>query len=349
MAQRIHVDFISEYNDKFTQDLASEFMETHRLNCHHWDYTFLLWHRKFMNEFWEAIGLERTYAVLTEDIDRELYKQIPKTFVMDQIGQPTFRDDYEKLNSFTASDEAQMRLEISQAMSNIEFAIDLDHEGRNRANDIVSTNNPLQISFYNLSFTSQLEEYHDIIHGETGRGMRDVRTAGGDPCFYLHHTFVDLVFEAWMSANPEIALPISRDHYEATPDLVEDYESYEALEALWNERHYTDADYGHVYRITEPVVRQAVFFAEIKHTENFRRVIMAHNNREIGRFAVFTGLIESCASCARKQSHTGQFLIRDLVPINEIVWNINRRWYTWEDAIEVFASIGMSRPVIVSF
>ena len=349
MAQRISSVFVDAYNTAFTEDLASSFMETHRLNCHHWDYTFLLWHRKFMNEFWDAIGLERTYAVLTEAADRALYTQLTKTHVPDGAGQIVFQDDLNKLNSFTQQDEEQIRLEISQAMASTDFAIDLDLLERNRRGDIISNRQPRQIMFYNLSFTSQVEEFHDIIHGETGVGMRNVATAGGDACFYIHHTFVDLIFEAWLDANPDIEFPISEDLFNATEDLQEDYESYEALKALWSERHYTSSDYGHVRRITEPVVQHAVHFSEIRHIENFRRVIMVHNRREIGRFAILTGLTESCVSCARRQSHTGQFLIRELVPINEILWNINRRWYRWEDAIDEFERIGMSRPAIVSF
>ena len=180
--------------------------------------------------------------------------------------------------------------------------------------------------------------------------MRLVGTAGGDQCFFIHHTFVDLIFEAWLELNPNIPLPITEEHFDATPDLQEDYESYDELVTLWNKRYYSSNDYNHVYRIIEPLPRQSILFESIKHTEDFRRVIMFHNSEEIGRFAILTGRIETCLSCARRQQHTGQFLLRKLVPLHEIDWVINRHWYcSLEEAIEAFAAIGLSAPVVVSF
>jgi len=346
-SQRINQHFVQQFNQAFTEELAKKYQQTHVDNCHHWDYNFVLWHRKFVNQFWEEIGLDRTYAVLTEAEDRDLYSQLTRSFISDagDLSDMRWVEDTGKLNSFTLQDQRQMQLEIAQAMASSSFAMDLDHVGTNNL-FIRAEGNP----YYNLSFSSQLEQFHDIIHGETGRGMRRVGTAGGDQCFFVHHTFVDLVFEAWLEQNPDMPLPITEEHFNSTPDLQNDYENYDELVSLWNERHYSQADYNHVYRIVEPLPRQSVLFESIMHTEDFRRVIMFHQGEEIGRFAILTGRIETCLSCARREKHTGQFLLRKLVPLHEIEWVINRRWYrTLEDATKAFEDIGMSPPVVVSF
>jgi hypothetical protein len=337
MSQRINSDFILKFNQNFTSELSMKYQNIHQKNCHHWDFTFLPWHRKFVNEFWEEIGLPRTYAVLTEDNDRKLYSTLKKSLVINSSDEVTFVEDDNKLNSFTSFDLEQIKLDIAEAMICKPFAIDLDFVGTNRDFG------------YNLSFTSQVEQFHDMIHGETSRGMRNVITAGGDQCFFIHHTFVDLIFETWLNDNPELEVPISKEHFESSPDLQEDYESYDELVSLFTARHFTENDYKYVRRIAAPLSREIVLFEEIKHIESYRRVIMFHNNEEIGRFAVLTGRIETCLACARNKAHIGQFLLRKLVPVSEIIWNINNQWYTWETAKDKFLQIGMSIPKVVSF
>ena len=337
-AQRINPEFVRIFNDKFTEDIARQYQDEHEKNCHHWDFTFLLWHRKFVNKFWDQIDLPRTYAVLTEEIDRNLYASLEKTLVYSANDVLEFTNDKLKLNSFTESDRLQMELNIAESMICTSFALDLEFDGEN-----------IDFGEYNLSFTSQVEEFHDIIHGETGRGMRRVRTAGGDQCFFVHHAFVDLVFETWLNDKPHIPFPFSKDHFYESEDLREDYDSYAELLDLWSDRYFTEDDYKFVRRITAPLVRQVIVFDHIAHTEDYRRVIMFHKNAEIGRFAILTGRIETCATCARRQSHQGQFLLRDLVPINEVVWNINNNWFTWEGAKKQFKELGMSQPYMVSF
>ncbi|WP_158587158.1 tyrosinase family protein [Motilimonas pumila] len=335
---RISQEFITEFNHKFTESVARQYQQQHQLNCHHWDFTFLLWHRKFIGQFWQQLDLPPTYAVLTQDEDRQLYRQLRKSLVLDNAGNMMFVEDNHKLNSLTGQDLAQIELDIAEAMVCNRFAIDLDFEGSNRDRFA-----------YNLSFSSQVEEFHDMIHGETGRGMRSVSTAGGDQCFFIHHTFVDLVFETWLDEHPDMALPISQDHFDTSPDLQQDYQDYGELVDLWQARHFSFDDYKHVRRITAPITRQAIVFDRIAHTEDFRRVIMFHGQDEIGRFAILTGRIETCLTCARRQAHSGQFLLRRLVPVSEIMWNINNQWFTWDSAIDKFDEIGMSVPYVVSF
>jgi hypothetical protein len=81
-AQRISQDFIDSYYEKFTEEIAMQFRKQHEDNCHHWDYTFLLWHRKFVTQFWQTIDLPRTYAVLTDEHDRALYSSLKKTVLI---------------------------------------------------------------------------------------------------------------------------------------------------------------------------------------------------------------------------------------------------------------------------
>lgn len=340
MAQRISANFVATYNQRFTAALAESFRAEHRASCHHWDFTFLLWHRKFMNGFWAEIELDRTYAVLTEASDRELYSELTGS-IRSGPGGMRFVHDLNKLDSFTQQDLDQIRLDIAEAMACSDFAIDLDFVGGNRDRG----------RFYNMSFSSQVEQFHDIVHGESSQGMRDVATAGGDACFYVHHTFVDLIFETWLVDHAEAELPITPEMFAASDVLKSDYADFDEIRRLWDERLYTETDYKHVRRISAPLVRQAVVFDRIDHDHGYRRVFMAHRDHgELGRFAVFTGSLATCAGCARKQFHTGQFLLRHLAPVHEIVWNINNRWYLdWDDAVKALAQLGMSRPYVVSF
>lgn len=342
-SQRIDSNFVHEYNQRFTQALAEKYRDTHQQNCHHWDFTFLLWHRKFLDSFWSEIGLPRTYALLTDAEDRSLYQQLTATIV-GQPGSFQFTHDPNKLDSFTSNDLDQMKLDIAESMACRTFAIDLDFTGVNQSSQ----------GFYNMSFSSQVENFHDIIHGETSRGMRNVATAGGDACFFLHHTFVDLVFETWLVDNPNAEFPVTQDMFDNSGVLRGDYADYAELRALWDARHFDETHYKHVRRISAPLVRQALVFDRIEHDHGYRRVFMAHRDwdglGELGRFAVFTGSLATCAGCARKQYHEGRFLLRRLVPVHEIIWNINNRWYLeWNEAVEAFKSIGMSRPYVVSF
>jgi|GEM_PF-4286954 len=341
-AKRIDSDFVREFNEKFNEEIAMHYREEHELNCHHWDYTFLLWHRKFVTKFWTELELPRTYAILTDERDRNFYASLEKT-VLNADDEFVFSIDQNKLNSFTREDLAAVKLNIAEAMACTSFAIDLEIHPDSR------TDVNRGFDAYNLSFSSQLEEFHDIIHGETGLGMRSVQTAGGDQCFFVHHTFVDLIFETWLNDNPDIDLSISEEHFNKTEDLQADYESYQELQNLWKERHFSEDDYKSVRRISAPIVRQIIVFDRIEHTEDYRRVIMYHNGEEIGRFAILTGKIETCLSCARRGHHSGQFLLQKLVPVSEISWVINNRFYPWETAVQRFSEIGMSRPRIVSF
>lgn len=56
---------------------------------------------------------------------------------------------------------------------------------------------------YSLNWFA-LEYLHTYVHLWLGGDMQIPRTSANDPIFYLHHTFVDLVWEAWrMSRQPK--------------------------------------------------------------------------------------------------------------------------------------------------
>jgi len=69
-----------------------------------------------------------------------------------------------------------------------------------------SINNSLnQIPF--LNFQSQLEGAHGSVHIAVGGNMTSFANAGKDPCFWLHHTNIDRLWEVWLKkcggrANP---------------------------------------------------------------------------------------------------------------------------------------------------
>ncbi len=42
-----------------------------------------------------------------------------------------------------------------------------------------------------------LEYTHGVIHVWVGGDMFDPRTSANDPLFFLHHSFVDLLWEIW--------------------------------------------------------------------------------------------------------------------------------------------------------
>lgn len=349
MAQRIDQGFVNEFNKRFTKQIAMDFREKHHMNCHHWDYTFLLWHRKLVKEFWARIGLLWTYAVLTEEKDRALYSSLKKT-VVEENGEYRFKTDG-KSAKFESRDISSMKKYIRAAMGRDWFASDIGeplHQGM--APRTRPSLPPLEAD---IAFSDYVEEFHDEVHVATGGSMRFIETAGGDQRFFIHHTFVDLVFETWLMKNKGIKMPISKKLFD-DEGLKGDYGSYENLHTLWNARYFEEAD----YKIVENIVDDAdlsdgeghVVFDRIKHTESHRHVIMRHQNEEIGRFAIFTGTPDTCQKCATRGEHRGIFLLDKLVPVEEISWEINKdgNQLEWNDAVKRFGEIGMSEPEVFS-
>jgi len=325
--------------------LSRRFATDHRENCHHWDYTFLLWHRKFVNKFWSkeaGIGMERFYFLPFKKTHIKLFKKLTKTLVSDR-----FYDDWKKMARFTDADSKAIVRELQQAFFCDTFDIDLDRIGSNRSAN----------GLYNISFSSQLEEAHDMIHGHTGAGMGNVATAGGDACFFIHHTFMDLCFEFWLHRKAR-ALPFSKEHFAASPYLQKDFKDYAELEKLWSDRYYAEADYAHFEEIYQAgrATSTLIKFDDIKHSTDIRQIVMQDKSgNEIGRFAIFTGSETNCIECATKK-HTSSFSLTALVQLSAIVWFIfdstSGKWNRYDDlgkATKALAKIGLSTPYIISF
>lgn len=59
-------------------------------------------------------------------------------------------------------------------------------------------------NFTEMSDTIEL--LHDSIHGTLGGDMRDPMTSPNDPIFFMHHAFVDKMWDYWQKHNPTIAM-----------------------------------------------------------------------------------------------------------------------------------------------
>jgi hypothetical protein len=53
-----------------------------------------------------------------------------------------------------------------------------------------------------LDFTQLLESYHGTVHVHVGGNMADVTTSPTDPLFWLHHAFVDKIWNDWQHIYP---------------------------------------------------------------------------------------------------------------------------------------------------
>ena len=68
-------------------------------------------------------------------------------------------------------------------------------------------------NFEEMSTT--LEEIHNKIHGSLGGDMSNPWMSPNDPIFFLHHAFIDKMWDYWQAQNPQIA----GDHPFMTMDL----------------------------------------------------------------------------------------------------------------------------------
>lgn len=354
-ARRISQTLVDQLNAKYAdgaagRQLADDFRKEHVDNCHHHDWLFLIWHRVFVNKFWRRVGLPRFYALATDPADRALYSRLTwtTTLVADPAGGPPqvrYYEDHNKMNSWLPADDAAARRNITEAMACTIFAMDLDADGRNV--------DPWTRQ-YNITLTSQLEEYHDDVHGETGRGMRSVRTAGGDACFFVHHTFVDLAFETWLVDHPGVPFPVDRAHFDLMvrddPRAMQGVD-YDELVRVWGERYYAEDDYKYVRRAAQtPGGRAAITFSEIRHTQSFIRVIIyaRDTQQEIARFSIVTGTPDSCVAC-RTRTHAGLFLLQRLTDPSNMIFRIQQQlFYSWEDAKREFSRLDMGRAMVVA-
>uniref|UniRef100_A0A914C0B7 Tyrosinase copper-binding domain-containing protein n=1 Tax=Acrobeloides nanus TaxID=290746 RepID=A0A914C0B7_9BILA len=68
---------------------------------------------------------------------------------------------------------------------------------------------------FNCSYQiKELYEQHGTIHHYVGGDLQDLPTATNDPAFFLHHCFVDLIFELWrQQKDPSCHVSIIIDDY----------------------------------------------------------------------------------------------------------------------------------------
>jgi tyrosinase len=52
------------------------------------------------------------------------------------------------------------------------------------------------------SFTAQLEQFHNLVHGWVGGSMGAIDVAAFDPVFWGHHTMVDRIWRVWQTHHP---------------------------------------------------------------------------------------------------------------------------------------------------
>lgn len=332
----ITAERVVEFSEKFTGELAIKYKDEHVANCHHWDYTFVLWHRKFVTKFWNDINMPRFYFMPWITEQHQHFRNLTQSI-------DSNNRIYHDRNKFVLSDDSQIRfviIELVEALFCETFALDLDHVGSNRSNN----------GFYNMSFSSQLEQLHDMIHGMTGTAMRNVGTAGGDACFFIHHTFVDLVFEYWRREyNKE--LPISEDHFLASQELQEIFpDGYKELQDLWNVNYYEEEDFIPFQNLQENITMSLLKFDNIQHRDIFRTVRVWDGTQVIANFSVFTGGEDNCITCKQKteRGHASSFpLVGNNFNIRSFWFNINNRWYDYATMQNAFANVGMSRPYII--
>ena len=344
---RITDERVNQFNVRFPR-LAQKYQVIHRDNCHHWDYLFVLWHRKLVNQFWEEIDIPRFFFIPYDNADVELYKRLVHSVNAQGRG---YRD-IRKMRRWSSADAESLVAHLVQAFACETFDLAFGENAQNRSRN----------GLYNISFSSQLEEAHDIVHGATGTGMQRVGTAGGDATFFIHHTFVDLCFEFWKTRSDK-QLPISRDHFESSEQLKESFASFEEIDRLWNQTFYSAADYWRIGTMLEGQEPSTLVlrFGKITHTREFRSVIILYPQRtgarevevEIGRFAVITGTIENCESCRQRLTHTSSFALTPTNPdvrLERMRWIIDgQRFSTLIRARQKLAEIGMTELELVSF
>lgn len=94
-----------------------------------------------------------------------------------------------------------------------------------------------------IRFTEQLEDYHGNVHVFIGGTMRDPNGSPADPIFWLHHAFIDKIWNDWQQLYPDnFALTATRNVLNPWPNEISEVQdlhnfctSYPGLETCLNE------------------------------------------------------------------------------------------------------------------
>ncbi|MEP3889310.1 MAG: tyrosinase family protein [Hellea sp.] len=72
--------------------------------------------------------------------------------------------------------------------------------------------------------SDEIELLHNSIHGTLGGDMANPMTSPTDPIFFMHHAFVDKMWDYWQTHNPDISMdhPFADDILPGYPDLTND-------------------------------------------------------------------------------------------------------------------------------
>ena len=77
---------------------------------------------------------------------------------------------------------------------------------------ILSQNNTRQIITPSAGFENNLEQQHNTAHHWVGGTMDDLSTSAWDPVFYLHHSFVDYIWEEFRTKQKVLGIDPEMDY-----------------------------------------------------------------------------------------------------------------------------------------
>ncbi|MFI8510879.1 tyrosinase family protein [Streptomyces sp. NPDC085460] len=211
-------EFVRMHIDHYTADGAG------RLRTAHMAPSFLPWHRKFLLEFERALRLiDATVTVPYWDWTRDA-SPAASIWAEDFMGGNGRRSDLQVTTGPFAY--AKGKWTVRHAMTEISYltrdfgrprdpvtlptAAQLDEVMRERAYDTAPWNSTSPSGFRNRlegwAPGSGNERFR--IHNRVHRWVGGLMLGGGsvnDPVFWLHHSFVDLVWSRWQQRNPGAA------------------------------------------------------------------------------------------------------------------------------------------------
>lgn len=80
---------------------------------------------------------------------------------------------------------------------------------------ILSQNNTYQITNPGAMFQYNIEKQHNTVHRWVGGNMDDLSTSAEDPVFYLHHSFVDYLWEEFRTKQKMLGIDPETDYPKA--------------------------------------------------------------------------------------------------------------------------------------
>jgi tyrosinase len=193
--------------------------------CHRSQAAFAVWHRPFIQQYEQRLQdvVPNTYVPYWDWTTRRAQNEgIPQIFL-----------DETWTNPETGKDEPNPLLTQPQTLINRgDTERDPgDPSGLLELRDLVHQA-LLAPDYY--TFSPDLENPHNALHGWVGGTMGVVAYAAYDPLFWSHHSFVEYVFCQWQDAHPSAAQP-GLDQRDLAPWSV-------TMDQIWN---YHDLGYAY--------------------------------------------------------------------------------------------------------